>query len=54
MIHIQSLRAKTCELFPQKAPSKIFDCNYAHNILRLLDILPNFPFIASEMKRDYW
>ena len=28
-------------------------CNHAHDILRLLDVLPNFPFNTSEMKRDY-
>ena len=27
--------------------------NLGHNILRLFDILPNFPFIASETNRDY-
>ena len=27
--------------------------NHFHNILRLSDILPNFPFTASETKRDY-
>ena len=27
--------------------------NHAHNILRLLDILPNVPFTASETKHDY-
>ena len=26
---------------------------HVHNILRLLDILLNFPFITSEMNRDY-
>ena len=29
------------------------DFNHFHNILRLFDVLPNFPFNASEMKRDY-
>ena len=27
--------------------------NHGHNILRLFDTLPNFPFTASETKRDY-
>ena len=25
-----------------------------HNILRLFDILPNYPFTTSEMMRDYF
>ena len=25
-----------------------------HNILRLLDVLPNFPFTTSETMRDYY
>ena len=27
--------------------------NYFHNIFRLFDILPNFPFTTSETIRDY-
>ena len=27
--------------------------NLDHNILRLLDVLPNFPFTTSETDRDY-
>ena len=27
--------------------------NHFHNILRLFDVLPNFPFTTSETKRDY-
>ena len=27
--------------------------NHLHNILELFDVLPNFPFTASETKRDY-
>ena len=27
--------------------------NHGHNILRLFDVLPNFPFTTSETKRDY-
>ena len=26
----------------------------AHNILELVDILPNVPFITSETERDYY
>ena len=28
--------------------------NVGHDILRLLDVLPNFAFITSEVKSDYW
>ena len=27
---------------------------YNHNILRLFDVLPDFPFTASETIRDYY
>ena len=27
--------------------------NYFHSILRLFDVLPNFPFTTSETKSDY-
>ena len=30
-----------------------FRDNHFHNILRLFDVLPNFPFTTSETKRDY-
>ena len=30
-----------------------FEDNQACNVLTFLDILPNFHFITSEMKRDY-
>ena len=29
------------------------DCNYGHNIMRIFDILLNFPFTTSETKADY-
>ena len=32
---------------------KYTDYNNFHNILRLVDVLPNFLFITSEMKRDF-
>ena len=28
--------------------------NHVHNILRLFDVLPNFPFGTSETMRDYY
>ena len=31
----------------------IFDFNHFHDILRLFDVLPNFPFTTSETMRDY-
>ena len=29
-------------------------CNHFHNILRLFDVLPNFPFPTSETMGDYY
>ena len=29
-------------------------CNQFHNILRLFDVLPNFPFTTSETMGDYY
>ena len=28
--------------------------NHSHNILRLFDVLPNFPFTKSETMDDYY
>ena len=28
--------------------------NHFHNILKLFDVLPNFPFTTSETMRDYY
>ena len=28
--------------------------NHSHNILRLFDVLPTFPFTSSETMRDYY
>ena len=28
--------------------------NQFHNILRLFDVLPNFPFITGDTMRDYY
>ena len=33
---------------------KGFCYNQLHNILRLFDVLPNFPFTTSETMRDYY
>ena len=35
--------------FPQ-----VVTYNHFHNILRLFDALPNFPFTTSETMRDYY
>ena len=32
----------------------IFSYNRFHNVLRLFDVMPNFPFITSETMRDYY
>ena len=29
-------------------------CNLFHNILRLFDVLPNFPFTTSETMANYY
>ena len=29
-------------------------CNHFHNILRLFDVLPSFPFSTNETLRDYY
>ena len=31
----------------------MLDNSHFHNILRLFDVLPNFPFTTGETKRDY-
>ena len=32
-----------------------FSCyDHGHNIMRIFDVLPNFPFNTSEMKPDYY
>ena len=31
-----------------------FADNHFHDILRLFDVLPNFPFITSETMADYY
>ena len=32
----------------------VSDCNHLHNILRHVDVSPNFPFTTSETMRDYY
>ena len=39
------------EDFDPKLPQSY---NYFHNILRLFDVLPNFPFTTSETMGDYY
>ena len=36
----------------QKAKENLSD-NHGNNIVGIFDILPNFPFTASEMKHEY-
>ena len=51
-------KRKTCSLhyhFYKKANLiEMTTCNHFHNILRLFDVVPNFPFTTSETKRDYY
>ena len=32
---------------------KVLDYNHGHNIMRIFDVLLNFPFTTSETKPDY-
>ena len=34
--------------------TSMFNYNHVHNILRLFDLLPNFPFTTSETMGDYY
>ena len=31
----------------------LYHYNHGHNVMRIFDVLPNFPFTASEMKPGY-
>ena len=31
-----------------------YNYNHGHNIFGFFDVLPNFPLITSQTKRDYW
>ena len=50
-------RIREIKLNVSKAATKLAslcDYNQFHNILRLFDVLPNFPFTTSEMRGDYY
>ena len=47
-------RQKNPKKIKIKKAKEIFADNRFHNILRLFDILPNFPFITSETMHDYY
>ena len=36
-----------------KTHNQAYVYNYGHNILRIFDVLPNFPFTTSEPRPDY-
>ena len=38
----------------KRFPNRLAPNNNFHNILRLFDVLPNFPFTTSEAMRDYY
>ena len=40
-------------LIKTKEAKEIFAGNHFHNILSLLDVLPDFPFTRSETMHDY-
>ena len=42
-----------CSKTKQKKTILKLSYNLGHNILRLFDALPNFPFTTSETNRDY-
>ena len=37
----------------KKKKKKKMGDNHGHNIMRIFDVLPNFPFTTSETKLDY-
>ena len=37
-----------------KSKKNKFENNHFHNVLRLFDVLPNFPIITSETMHDYY
>ena len=41
-------------LIKTKKAKENFADNPFHNIVRLFDVLPNFPFTTSETMRDYY
>ena len=43
-----------CRCNKQKNGCLTGNYNQLHNILRLFDVLPNFPFITSETIRNYY
>ena len=38
----------------EKTSNQVYNYNQFQNILRLFDVLPNFPFTASETMGDYY
>ena len=40
--------------FNKNIKGKTKFCNHFHNILRLFDVLPSFPFTKSETMGDYY
>ena len=62
-IKLQWIDSKAFFIFYNSSPchanylnEALFECthNQFHNILRLFDVLPNFPFTTSEMMADYY
>ena len=37
-----------------KTNKRKFADNHFHNVLRLLDVLPNYPFTTNETMRNYY
>ena len=53
-IHFIHICGKYLQVSRMNTERFIFIHNQLHNILRLFDVLPNFPFTTSEMIRDYY
>ena len=49
---VESISSIQMKIYQSNTYREDINCNYSHNILRLFDVRPNFPFTTSETKRD--
>ena len=49
MFNIHNATKISCQI----VDNYISNYNHGHNIIRISDVLPNFPFTTSEMEPDY-
>ena len=55
IIHVEYSRKSWKDpLEDKRVERSLKSCNHFHNILRLFDVLPNFPFTTSETIRHYY